>query len=122
MAKINEAAEPVGSVPKDSERLETPLAVSEPGPGRVKKLEEEVMDLKITNRAKDYFIDQLQKEREGFAQELVIRRKTRQRQSKSGGIGKPAVAVGAARGGSRINSVVNLDSWPVWNVILEAVR
>jgi len=27
------------------------------------------MDLKITNRGKDYFIEQLQKERESFAQE-----------------------------------------------------
>jgi hypothetical protein len=28
-----------------------------------------VIDLKITNRGKDYFIEQLQKEREGFAEE-----------------------------------------------------
>ena len=27
------------------------------------------MDLKITNRGKDYFVEQLQKEREGFADE-----------------------------------------------------
>jgi hypothetical protein len=27
------------------------------------------MDLKITNRGKDYFIEQLQKERESFAEE-----------------------------------------------------
>jgi hypothetical protein len=32
-------------------------------------LEKEILDLKITNRGKDYFIEQLQKEREGFAQE-----------------------------------------------------
>jgi polyhydroxyalkanoate synthesis regulator phasin len=37
--------------------------------GRVRELEKEVIDLKITNRGKDYFIEQLQKEREGFAEE-----------------------------------------------------
>lgn len=37
--------------------------------GVVADLRKELMDLKITNRGKDYFIEQLQKEREGFAQE-----------------------------------------------------
>jgi len=32
----------------------------------VKALKQELMDLKITNRGKDYFIEQLQKEREAF--------------------------------------------------------
>ncbi len=32
----------------------------------IKKLEQELLDLKITNRGKDYFIEQLQKERDAF--------------------------------------------------------
>lgn len=35
----------------------------------LKALRQEIMDLKITNRGKDYFIEQLQKERETFAEE-----------------------------------------------------
>lgn len=35
----------------------------------LKGLQQEIMDLKITNRGKDYFIEQLQKEREGFDEE-----------------------------------------------------
>lgn len=69
-AKSGELSEPVGSIPNDAE--DAPKA-KESGPamdtGRAKALEQEVMDLKITNRGKDYFIEQLQKEREGFAQE-----------------------------------------------------
>ncbi len=37
--------------------------------GEVKAQKQEIMDLKITNRGKDYFIEQLQKEREAFAEE-----------------------------------------------------
>ena len=37
--------------------------------GRMGELEKEIVDLRITNRGKDYFIEQLQKERERFAQE-----------------------------------------------------
>ena len=35
----------------------------------MRELEKEVFDLKITNRAKDFFIAQFQKERETFAEE-----------------------------------------------------
>jgi hypothetical protein len=37
----------------------------------VRELEKEVMDLRITNRGKDYFIEQLQKEREGLLEQVV---------------------------------------------------
>ena len=37
--------------------------------GRIKELEKDVLDLKITNRGKDYFIEQLQKERNRFDEE-----------------------------------------------------
>ena len=35
----------------------------------MKALEQEVMDLKIVNRGKDYFIEQLQKDHAAFAEE-----------------------------------------------------
>jgi hypothetical protein len=72
MAKIGDSSESAGSVPKDSERQETPPATgSGASAGQVKALEQEIMDLKITNKGKDYFIDQLQKEREGHIQQLI---------------------------------------------------
>jgi catechol 2,3-dioxygenase-like lactoylglutathione lyase family enzyme len=42
---------------------------SEEGEAATAELQKEIMDLKINNRAKDYFIEQLQKERESFADE-----------------------------------------------------
>jgi hypothetical protein len=44
-------------------------AAPEGDPEDVRGLKQELMDLKITNRAKDMFIDQLKSEREGFAEE-----------------------------------------------------
>jgi hypothetical protein len=71
-AKINESSEPVGAVPKGSEKPQDPFPVnSEADSGRTRELEKQVLDLKITNRGKDYFIEQLQKERDGFIQEVV---------------------------------------------------
>jgi hypothetical protein len=67
-AKINESSEPVRSVPKGSEKVED---VSEPDNDRVKELERENLDLKITNRGKDLFIEQMQKERDGFFDQLL---------------------------------------------------
>ena len=67
-AKINEPSEPVGNVRNDSERVKE---ASEPDNGRVKELERENLDLKITNRSKDLYIEQLHKEREGFFEKLL---------------------------------------------------
>ena len=39
---------------------------------RVKELERDTLDLKITNRAKDMVIDRMQKERDGFFEQLLI--------------------------------------------------
>ena len=44
---------------------------SEGDSDRVKSLEREVMDLKIVNRGKDYFIEQIKSEREGLLGQLV---------------------------------------------------
>ena len=69
-AKVNTPSEPLGSVPNAVERpAERRPPASEAETVRVEKLEQEVMDLKITNRAKDMFIGQFQKERESFDQE-----------------------------------------------------
>ena len=69
-AKGVEPREAVGSVPKDAETAPSkPARDSETENGKIRELEKEVLDLKITNRGKDYFIEQLQKERDGFAQE-----------------------------------------------------
>jgi len=62
------SSEPVGTVPNNAEGLKE-------GPegdvARSKELEKEVLDLKITNRGKDLFIEQLQKERDGFFEQLL---------------------------------------------------
>jgi hypothetical protein len=67
-AKNNEPAEPVGSLRKDSEG---PKKGSESGDEQVKELKRENLDLKIANRGKDYLIEQLQKERGGFFDQLL---------------------------------------------------
>jgi predicted RNase H-like nuclease (RuvC/YqgF family) len=59
-----------GSLPKDSETLRNvDKSGSHDEVERVRELEKEVLDLKITNRGKDYFIEQLQKERDSFGKE-----------------------------------------------------
>lgn len=47
-------------------------SIDERDESHVRELEKEVMDLKITNRGKDYFIEQLKSEREAFAQEVLV--------------------------------------------------
>ena len=69
-AKSQESSESVGDITKDAARVsEKSAGPAEEGSDRVRELEKEVIDLKITNRGKDYFIDQLKRERESFAQE-----------------------------------------------------
>lgn len=69
-AKTQTASEPVGTVPKPTPAAETATASDSAADSkRVQELEAEVLDLKITNRAKDLFIGQLKSEREQFALE-----------------------------------------------------
>jgi hypothetical protein len=72
-AKNNNApSEPVGNVRKDAERVsERPGNNSEENPALIQKLEQEVMDLTILNKSKDYFINELQKERKGVYDQLM---------------------------------------------------
>ena len=71
VAKLSVDSGPGSSVPKTSE---SPVNRSTTGDKNSaaensSSLNQELMDLKITNRAKDYFIEQLKNEREGFALE-----------------------------------------------------
>jgi hypothetical protein len=66
----DEVSEPFGNVPPaaDTARNAKPTPEEE---SHVKELERENLDLKITNRAKDMVIDRMQKEREGFFDQLL---------------------------------------------------
>ncbi len=66
------AAQALQDVRKDSEAPATPKAPAEPmDPGRVGKLETEILDLKILSKGKDLIIDQLRQERERFFEMLL---------------------------------------------------
>ena len=69
-----EISESTGSIPNEPEARSSatqPTNSSEDNSGRVKTLEQEVMDLKIINRGKDYYIEQLRGEREGMLVQLI---------------------------------------------------
>ena len=68
-AKVNTPSEPVGNVPKASERTDTTARPAASSDHELKSLEHEIRDLQITNRAKDMFIERLEKEREAFTLE-----------------------------------------------------
>ena len=80
-AKVNEPAEAFGKIPQASETFRTLPNDAEAGQkdklhsegdaNRLKELEQENMDLKIVNRGKDYFIEQIQKERSSFIDQLL---------------------------------------------------
>ena len=67
-------SEPVAAIPQRSE-IEKDAIRSRPSAGadadNSTGLEKELMDLRILNRGKDYFIEQLQKEREAMLEKLV---------------------------------------------------
>ncbi len=60
------------TVPNDAEgRSAKTTSETESNPESVKDLNQEIFDLKITNRAKDMFIEQMKKERDDFIQQIV---------------------------------------------------
>lgn len=63
-------SEKLGEFPKASEGRDRG-AGDEPSGGDVKSLRREILDLKITNRAKDIVIEQMQKERERHVEQLM---------------------------------------------------
>ena len=71
LAKGAKTAEqsPPGPLPNASERKTTREDDPQEEPGEAKAIRQEIMDLRITNKAKDMFIEQMQKERESFAAE-----------------------------------------------------
>lgn len=69
-ARVNTPTAPGESIPHDSEQRDShggkgPEADSD----RVEALEKEVLDLKILNKGKDFFIDRLNAERQSFTEE-----------------------------------------------------
>ena len=80
-AKVNEPAEAFGKIPQHSESFRSVPHGAETGQNegrvpeedanRLKELEKENMDLKIINRGKDYFIEQIQKERNSFIDQVL---------------------------------------------------
>jgi len=69
-AKHGLDAEGFGTIPKPEQKLRVEASPETPADaGRLKALEVEVIDLKILNQGKDYFIDQLRQERDSFAEE-----------------------------------------------------
>ena len=70
VTKHKDTSEPFGNVPSAAETAKN-AKLSANDESRVKDLEREVMDLKITNRAKEMHIDRMQKEREGFFDQLL---------------------------------------------------
>jgi hypothetical protein len=70
-AKNKDASEPSGSVPPTAETVRTTKQPAENDESRVKELERENLDLRIANRGKDYLIDELNKERKSFFDQLL---------------------------------------------------
>jgi hypothetical protein len=69
-AKINEPSDPAVTVRNDAVgTAERPAAGSEGDKGSIQELEKEVFNLQILNAGKDFFVEQLKKEREAFANE-----------------------------------------------------
>lgn len=69
---VPNASEAFGNVRKEGEATaEKPSQPMREDADKVKELEKEVMDLRILNAGKDYFIDQLKKERDGMTAQLI---------------------------------------------------
>jgi hypothetical protein len=66
------ASESFGRVPNGTEKPQKSSTASEPDNEQIKELERENLDLKIANRAKDYHIEQMEKERTGFFDQLLV--------------------------------------------------
>ena len=73
-AKTSDTTEPRGNIPKASETNTDALPHTREASedATIKTLEREMRDLRITNQAKDYYIDRLENEREGFVEKLMI--------------------------------------------------
>ncbi len=106
-AKVNTVSEPNGSIPYGSERDGNHDKQHRKGESdRIRELEREVMDLKITNRGKDYFIDQLKQQQQGMAEErkelvgqlMTVNRHLGELEMQLLQLGQPAAATDDASG------------------------
>ena len=79
-AKLNQPSEAFGTVPHDAEDFRNTQKGAEKAepdfPNRsqsreIKELENEIRDLQITNKAKDIFIEKMEKERNGFFEQVI---------------------------------------------------
>jgi hypothetical protein len=69
---VRETLIPSEAVPNDSERAKSSGDTERNAdPDEVKALRQEITDLRITNRGKDYFIEQLQRERQANIEQLM---------------------------------------------------
>ena len=69
-SKNNTTSEPFGNVPHAAESVSRPESSAD-DESRVKELERENLDLRIANRGKDCLIDELNKERKSFFDQLL---------------------------------------------------
>ena len=69
--KNKDSSEPFGNVPPTAETAKKTKPVLEDDKVHFRELERENLDLKIANRGKDYLIEQMQNERNGFFDQLL---------------------------------------------------
>lgn len=79
-AKLNQPSEPFGTFPHDTEgfrKAQKNAEKAEPDfpnhseSREIRELENEIRDLQITNKAKDIFIEKMEKERIGFFEQVI---------------------------------------------------
>jgi predicted RNase H-like nuclease (RuvC/YqgF family) len=70
------AAEAFGSVVETVKHSQNTTTAKSGDDRKIQELEREIRDLKITNRAKDMFIEQLKDERSGFFEKLLSANRT----------------------------------------------
>ena len=73
--KHQDSSELFGNIPQATEMVKQAKPKTDEDESRVKELERDNLDLKITNRAKDMVIDRMQKERDGFFEQLLTANK-----------------------------------------------
>lgn len=74
-AKNNVSPEPSGDVPQPAEIVRSPRPSVESDESKIKELEHEILDQKILNKGKEFLIDELNKERKSFFDQLLAANK-----------------------------------------------
>ena len=71
LVKMPQGAEGFRTVPNTAETEKKLESTSEGNQLRLRELEMEIMDLRIVNKGKDYFIERLQKDRENMTEQVI---------------------------------------------------